>query len=198
MRHTPRYLMTDPDEVKRLIRRSPWATFVSPTSTGLVASHYPVLLDEAADEITIISHFGRPDDQLHELGRHQILVIIQGPHDYVSPSWYAPGDIVPTWNHVTAHLYGTPDILSDDENYAMLEMLTDHFEQHFPGGRSLAEDEPGTRRMAKGTVGLRMRVDRFDARAKLSQNKPADVRDNIIGHLAERNPALADEMRRSE
>ena len=87
MRHTPRYLMTDPDEVRRLIRNHPWATFVSPASGGLVASHYPALVDDEADELTIISHFGRPDEVEHELGRHEILVIVQGPHDYVSPSW---------------------------------------------------------------------------------------------------------------
>lgn len=198
MRHTPRYIMADPDEVKRLIRSSPWATFVSPATGGLVASHYPVMLDEDADGIVIISHFGRPDDVLHELGQHEVLVIIQGPHDYVSSSWYTPDDIVPTWNHVTAHLYGTPEILSDDENYRMLELLTEHFEQHHPGGRSLAEDEAGTRRAARGTVGLRMRVERFDARAKLSQNKPDEVRENIVSHLDERNPQLAAEMRRAE
>ena len=198
MRHTPRYIMGDPDEVKRLIRRNAWATFVSPAGGGLVASHYPVILDEEADGIVIVSHFGRPDEEAHELGQHEVLVIIQGPHDYVSSSWYAPGDIVPTWNHVTAHLYGTPEILSDDENYRMLEMLTDHFEQHRPNGRSLSEDEEGTRRAAKGTVGLRMRVDRFDARAKLSQNKAPEVRENIVAHLDERNAGLAAEMRRAE
>ncbi len=197
MRHTPGYLMEDPNEVKRLIRRNPWATFVSPATTGLVASHYPVLVDEAdEDGITIISHYGRPDEELHELGDHQILVIIQGPNDYISPSWYAPGDIIATWNHVTAHLYGTPEILSDEENYRMLSVLTDHFEQHYPGGLSLSEDEAGTRRVAKGSVGLRMRVDRFDARAKLSQNKPTEVRDNITANLDKSNPALASEMRR--
>ena len=49
MRHTPRYLMTDPDEVKRLIRANPWTTYVSPASTGLVASHYPTLLEETGE-----------------------------------------------------------------------------------------------------------------------------------------------------
>lgn len=196
MRHTPRYLMTDPNEVKRLIREHPWATFVSPTSSGLVASHYPVLLEEG-DDLTVLSHFGRPDDTLHELGRHEILVIVAGPHDYVSPSWYEPGDLVPTWNHVTAHLYGRPEILAEEENYAVLSRLTDHFEQHQPGGRSLGADVEGTRRTAKGTVGLRLRIDRFDARAKLSQNKGPEVVENVIAHLEERNPALADEMRRA-
>ncbi|NHC46032.1 FMN-binding negative transcriptional regulator [Motilibacter aurantiacus] len=196
MRHTPRFLLTDPEEVKRLVRENPWATFVSSTAGGLVASHYPALLDETADGITLLSHFGRPDEVAHELGRHQMLVIVQGPHDYISPSWYAPGELVPTWNHVTAHLYGTPETLDEEENYAVLCNLTEHFEHHHAGGRSLAEDEAGTRRAARGTVGLRLRVDRFDARAKLSQNKPADVRAEIIARLDERNPALAAEMRR--
>ncbi len=196
MLHTPRYLMTDPQEVKRLIRGNAWATFVSPASTGLVASHYPVILDEEADDIVIISHFGKQDERTHELGQHEVLVIIQGPHDYVSPSWYAPGDLVPTWNHLTAHLYGRPEVLSDDENYAMLGKLTDHFEKHYPHGRSLSEDEEGTRRIAKGTVGLRMPVARFEARAKLSQNKTPEVRENITAQLAENNPTLAEEMRR--
>lgn len=197
MRHTPRYLMTDQEEVKRLIRGNPWATFVSPASTGLVASHYPVLLDEDESGIVIASHFGRPDEQLHELGAHEVLVIIQGPHDYVSPSLYEPGDLVPTWNHVTAHLYGTPVILDEEENYAMLSRLTDHFEQHRAHGRSLSDDEEGTRRAAKGTVGLRMRVTRFDARAKLSQNKPAEVRDTIPRRFEQTNAALAEEMHRT-
>ena len=196
MRHTPHYLMTDPDEVRRLIRHHPWATFVSPTEQGLIASHYPVLVEDG-DALSIVSHFGRPDEVLHELGQHEVLVIVQGPHDYVSSSWYEPGDLVPTWNHVTAHLYGIPEILSDEENYQMLSRLTDHFEQHQPGGRSLSEDEAGTRRTAKGTVGLRMRVTRFDARAKLSQNKSTDVASNIVAHLESRNPELAEEMRRT-
>jgi predicted FMN-binding regulatory protein PaiB len=56
--------MTDPDEVERLVRNHPWATFVSATAQGLVASHYPVILDEAEDGIVLLSHFGRPDEQL--------------------------------------------------------------------------------------------------------------------------------------
>jgi transcriptional regulator len=197
MRHTPRYLMTDPLDVKRVIRGNAWATFVTNTSKGLVASHYPVILDESPDEdIVIVSHFGRPDDELHELGQHEVLVIIQGPHDYVSSSFYEQDDFVPTWNHVTAHLYGVPEVLSDEENFEMLSKLTDHFEQHFEGGRSLSEDEEKARQTAKGTVGLRMRVTRFDARAKLSQNKVDVVKDRIEAHYADKNPRLADEMRR--
>ena len=200
MRHTPGYLLTDPDEVKRLIRENPWATIVSATSSGLVASHYPVVLEEDAEGISIVSHVGRPDEQLHELGQHEIMVIIQGPHGYISPGWYEPTDFVPTWNHVTAHLYGTPEILSDEENFRVLGDLVDYFEDRMPQPVHLTVDEEGARRIARGTVGLRLKVDRFDARLKLSQNKKPEVVARIIDELQSgenySNPELAREMRR--
>lgn len=201
MRHTPHFLLEDVVEVKRLIAENPWATLVSTTSNGLVASHYPVVLEETgADEISIVSHVGRPDEQLHELGQHEILVIVQGPHGYISPNWYPAEQIVPTWNHVTAHLYGTPEVLSDDENFRVLGELVDHFEQRMPTPVSLELDLEGSRRVAKGTVGLRLRVTRFDARAKLSQNKAPEVVDRIVEALETgpeyANPELAAEMKR--
>lgn len=204
MRHTPHYLMTDPDEVRRLIRENPWMTIVSsPPGSGIVASHYAFLLDEAAstgDEIVLIGHVGRPDEQAHELGQHEVLLIVQGAHGYISPSWYEPGDIIPTWNHVTAHLWGTPEILSDEQNLEALSALTDHFERRVVNPRGLHLDPEYSRRVARGTVGVRVRVTRVDARAKLSQNKPVEVVERIIGALESdgpySHPGLAREMRR--
>jgi transcriptional regulator len=200
MRHTPTYVLTDPAEVKRLVRENPWATLVSNTANGLVASHYPVILEETADTISIVSHVGRPDEVLHELGSHEMLVIIQGAHGYISPGWYENDDFVPTWNHVTAHLYGTPEILSDAENFEVLDDLVDHFESQLPHPVSLDIDERQARRIAKGTVGMRLVVTRFDARLKLSQNKSPEVVDRIIAALEGDGPfasaSLAAEMRR--
>jgi transcriptional regulator len=200
MRYTPDYIVSDPDEIKRLIRENPWATIVSNTAKGLVASHYPVVLEERDDVISIVSHVGRPDERLHELGRHEVLVIIQGPHGYVSPGWYENDDFVPTWNHVTAHLYGVPEILGDDENFGVLGDLVDHFERQMPAPVSLTIDEEAARHMATGTVGIRIVIARFDARLKLSQNKSPEVRAKIIDALEADGPyssqALAREMRR--
>jgi len=201
MRYTPDYIVKDPDEIKRLIRDNPWATIVSNTSKGLVASHYPVLLEEGADGISIVSHVGRPDERSHELGEHEVLVIIQGPHGYVSPGWYEDDEFVPTWDHVTAHLYGTPEILSDEENFDVLGSLVDHFEARMPQPVSLTIDETAARHIATGTVGIRLRVARFDARLKLSQNKSPEVVGRIIAALdgegPYNSPALAAELKRA-
>lgn len=204
MRRTPHYMLDDEAEVKRLVRENPWITFVSQTDDGMVASHYPTLLDEDADGIVLLTHFGRPDERLHAVGSgREMLVIVQGAHGYVSPSWYADeNDMVPTWNHVTAHLYGVPEVLSEDENLTVLEKLVDHFEDGMPGARSLRIDPQTARRIAKGTIGLRLAVTRIDARKKLSQNRTDVDRDAIIDHLSGdgrySHPDLAAEMVRTE
>ncbi|MHA7143844.1 FMN-binding negative transcriptional regulator [Arthrobacter sp. TmT3-37] len=202
MRHTPHFVLSDVGEVKRLVRENPWATIVSSPAGGLVASHYPVMLEETSDDsISIISHVGRPDEQLHDLGNHEVLVIIQGPHGYISPGWYPEDQVIPTWNHVTAHLYGKPEILSDEENFRVLGKLVDTFEAVMPEPSALALDPEGSRRVARGTVGIRLRVTRFDARLKLSQDKAPAVVERIVDELEHgehyANPALAREMRRT-
>jgi transcriptional regulator len=205
MRQNPSFTMASEDAVKRLIREHPWMTIVSMTdAAGLVASHYPVLLDETADGIVLLTHVGRPDDVVHELGRHEILVIVQGPHGYISPGWYDASPAVPTWNFVTAHLYGTPELLSADENLRVLEALVDHFEDPMPEPRRMrgtAENSAYADSIATGTVGLRIPITRIVAKNKMSQNKPAETVDRIIAELEGdgpyASPALAAEMRRT-
>jgi len=204
VRDSPSFAVTDPDEVKRWIRENPWVILVSNTSEGLVASHYPVILDEEHEGISVLSHVGRPDERLHELGRHEVLLIVQGPHGYVSPGWYGDGPAVPTWNFIAAHLHGVPELLSDEENHRVLDRLVDHFEDRMPDPRRMAASADSAEyalRIMKGTVGFRLTATRFTAKAKLSQNKPAEVVDTVIDRLEHgdvfANPELAREMRRA-
>ncbi|GAA4365695.1 FMN-binding negative transcriptional regulator [Agromyces bauzanensis] len=205
MRQNPSFSMASEEGVKRLIREHPWATIVSRAdAAGLVASHYPVLLDEDASGIVLLTHVGRPDEVVHELGRHELMVIVQGPHGYISPGWYDANPAVPTWNFVTAHLYGTPELLSDAENLRVLEGLVDHFEDRMPEPRRMRgtpEDSAYADRIAVGTVGLRIPITRFVAKNKMSQNRPAETVDRIIAELEGdgpyASPALAAEMRRT-
>ncbi|RNE57192.1 FMN-binding negative transcriptional regulator [Cryobacterium tepidiphilum] len=203
MRQNPSFVLGDPDELKRLVRENPWVTMVSHTADGLVASHYPVILDESRDGVVLLSHVGRPDEQLHELGRHELLVIVQGPHGYISPGWYDANPAVPTWNFVVAHLYGVPQLLGDDENLEVLAALVDHFEERMPQPRRMngtIENADYAARIAAGTVGFRLEVTRVVAKEKMSQNKPAETVERIIGELEGSGPyasaALAGEMRR--
>ena len=205
MRQNPSFTLASEAGVKHVIREHQWATIVSMTdASGLVASHYPVLLDEDADGIVLLTHVGRPDEIVHELGRHEVLVIVQGPHGYISPGWYDANPAVPTWNFVTAHLHGTPELLDADENLRVLEALVDHFEDAMPEPRrmrgTLANSEYADR-IATGTVGLRIPITRFTAKNKMSQNRPDETVDRIIAELdgdgPYASPTLAAEMRRT-
>lgn len=207
MRTNPSFALDQVDEVRRLVREFPWVTLVSHTAAGdLVASHYPVILDPAAadGEIVLLSHVGRPDEQLHELGSHELLVIVQGPHGYISPGWYDARPAVPTWNFVTAHLHGTPELLDDADNLRVLADLVDFFEDRLPEPRRMngtLENTAYAERIVAGTVGFRLRVSRFTAKNKMSQNKPAETVERIITELEGDGPyasvPLAAEMRRS-
>ena len=203
MRKTPAFVLSDEAELRRLIELNPWITLVSHTSKGLVASHYAVLLDDSRDELAIVGHVGRPDERVHELGQHEVMVVVQGPHGYISPSWYGADPAVPTWNFTSAHLSGVPEILDADENLHVLDRLVAHFEKHVDEPqfmRRTAESSAFADAISAGTVGFRLVPTRIEAKTKLSQNKPEATVDRIISELEGDGPyaseALAAEMRR--
>lgn len=204
MRQNPSFAMTDIGELRRLIDLNPWMTLVSQTDDGLVASHYAVLLDDERDDLTIVGHVGKPDDMIHGLGERELLVIVQGPHGYISPAWYGDGPNVPTWNFVSAHLSGIPEVLTPQENLRVLDKLVARFESGMPQPRLMWEppnDPTYIERLERGTVGFRLTPTRFVAKRKLSQNRPADVVETIIAELGAGgkyvDPRLAAEMQRA-
>lgn len=196
--------MADPAELRRIIELNPWATLISDADDGLVASHYVVLLDDERDDLTVVGHVGRPDDLIHGLGEREVLIAFQGPHGYISPGWYGDVPAVPTWNHVSVHLSGVPEILSEAENLRVLERMVDVFENRMPSPRGmwqLPNDETFVHRLAAGTVGFRLTPAKVVAKRKLSQNKPSETVDEVIAALEGDGPhsnrALAAEMRRA-
>jgi transcriptional regulator len=203
MRDNPDYALEDPAAVVALIREYPWATMVSSTPDGVVVSHYPFLVDDDADGLVLLSHVGRPDERRHRLGESEIAVVFYGPSGYVSPSWYGISPAVPTWNFATVHAYGVPEILTEEQNLAVLERLVDHFEDPLPNPfrmRATLENAAYADRIVHGTVGFRLRVTRFEAKEKMSQDKPAEVVERIIARLRSPGPyenhALAERMAR--
>lgn len=204
MRQNPSFTLADVAEIRRVIEANPWATIMSSGPEGLVASHYAVLLDDDRDDLTIVGHVGRPDDQIHGMGEREMLVVFQGPHGYISPGWYGDVQAVPTWNYTAVHLSGTAEILGDQENLEILDRLVERFEGRMPGPRLMWErpnDEGFVKRLAAGTVGFRLSPTRVVAKRKLSQNKPADTVETIIAELEADGPygqpELASEMRRA-
>ncbi len=199
MRPNPDFSMTDEAEVANLLREYPWCAIVSHVpGRGIVASHYPVLVDDAADGLVVFSHVGKPDQELHELGSHELTVIVQGPQGYISPGWYGVSPAVPTWNFVVAHLTGVPEVVSQEENVRLMDVLVSRFEDRMDQPARLHATAANTEyaeRIIGGTVAFRMTVDRFEAKRKMSQDKPDAVVGRVIAGLEApgpfHNPPLA-------
>lgn len=197
MRHNPHHFTDDPDIVRQLIRENPWGILVSSNAGELVASHYPILLDEEADGLAVLTHVGRPDERIHGFGAREIMLIVQGNHGYISPSWYAPGAIrAPTWNFSVAHCYGVPEMLNEEVNLRTLALLVEYFERHV--AEPIVFDREWGAQLAKGTLGIRLPIARFQCKVKMSQDKDPVSQRQVIAALREPGPyrhsRLADEM----
>jgi transcriptional regulator len=200
MRHNPHHFTDDPDIVRNLIREHPWGILVSDANGQLVASHYPLLLDEESEELAVFTHVGRPDEEIHGFGEREIMLIVQGHHGYISPSWYAPGaSQAPTWNFTAAHCYGVPQILDEQANLRTLARLVEHFERHVE--QPMLLDLEWGAPVAKGTVGLRLPITRFVCKLKMSQDKDPESQQRVVRALRApgpySHPQLADDMARA-
>jgi transcriptional regulator len=177
------------DVLHDAIRRTGLATLVTLSQDGLIASHVPMLLDtEPAPYGTLIGHLARPNPQARgAIG--EALAIFQGPEAYITPSWYATkratGKVVPTWNYVAIHAYGTVAFFDDRERLRdVVTRLTDR--QEAPRAEPWAvTDAPAdfTQGMLNGIVGFALPIARLEGKWKMSQNRPADDRAGVIAGL---------------
>ncbi|AGP51914.1 FMN-binding negative transcriptional regulator [Streptomyces rapamycinicus] len=196
------FALTDPEQLKQLIAGHGWATLITADGAAPVVSHLPVLVDEpeTGSGIAVVGHLARADAETHRLGEHDAVLVVQGPHGYVSPSIYGTGPYVPTWNFVVAHLHGHPTVLGADATFDVLRRTVDHFEGTRPRPWSLDTVADYAQSIAPHTTGFRLEPTRVVGKHKLSQDKPRETVERVVAALAgddpHRNPELADAMRK--
>ena len=187
----PHFREDDPATIHAFVASVRLATLVSSGSGGLRASHVPMLLDaEPAPHGTLLLHLARANEQWRDLASDgSALAIFAGPEAYVTPSAYETkretGKVVPTWNYVAVHAYGTARITEDPvELHALVRRLTDVREGERDAPWSVSDaPEPFVDGQLRGIVGVTIAVDRYDAKWKMSQNRSdADVR-GVIADL---------------
>jgi transcriptional regulator len=189
------FRVDDVEDARAIVRAHPFATIVT---ADLRATHMPCLVDEQADGLAILSHVARADPVAAAL-RGPLLMIFQGTHGYVSASWYAD-ETIPTWNHVTLHVRGTPEL--HDDALPVLRRTVDHFEAAVEHPWSLDRMGDTAREMADEVRAFRLPAATWYAEAKLSQDKPDEERARIIAGLEAAGPyanaRLAGLMRQAE
>ncbi len=195
----PAHFAMDDAAVRDLLDHHGAADLVTVTSDGLVATLLPFVHDPTVGEHgVLLGHVARNNPQWRADVAGEALVIVRGPDAYVSPSWYAGktehGRVVPTWNYVTAHVYGRL-VLHDDP--AWVEALVRRLTAKHEGSRAhpWSVDDAPTRFLEgqlRAIVGVELLITRIEAKAKLSQNRPeADVAGVVAGLAADGHAEVA-------
>ncbi|BBO52270.1 FMN-binding negative transcriptional regulator [Stenotrophomonas maltophilia] len=201
---TPRaFAETDLLWLDRLLARDPFVTVLTASGDGLPElTRMPVLFRRDGDRIELLGHWARANPQAAQSGPAKVLV--DGPHGYVSPSWYPDKEQmarVPTWNYAAAELRGQLHHFDDEDALAdLVAGISDHFEASVGQGWRFEPARDTHRRQLRGIVGLRFEVQQVQLKMKLSQNHPeANQLAAIIGLERLGNPhstELAQWMRR--
>jgi transcriptional regulator len=201
--YVPAHFTPDRSLVDELLRNHGAADLVTVTEQGLVATMLPFIYVPPPDPAaagprsvgqhgSLHGHLARNNDQWKLSAAGESLAIVRGPDAYISPGWYASkaehGRVVPTWNYVTAHVYGR-FVVHDDPVWT--EDLVRRLTRKHEAGRDhpwSVDDAP--RQFVEGQlraiVGVELEITRIEAKAKLSQNRPpADV-EGVIEGLRER------------
>jgi transcriptional regulator len=171
-----------------------FATLVTQQNGMPFATHLPFLLDTGCGPYgTLLAHMARANPQWHDFNSAQeVLVIFQGPHAYISPSWYEVELSVPTWNYAAVHAYGLPRLIEDrEELYKLLKTLIQTHEAHFEKPWPFQLPDGYLQKMMRGIVGFEIDITRLEGKFKLSQNRTAAERENVITALQESTDTLA-------
>jgi transcriptional regulator len=169
------FAATDLAGLDALLAGDAFVTLVTVDAGGLpFASHLPVLYRRDGDRVLLEGHWARPNPQAGHGG--PALVIVHGPHHYVSASWYPdkePAARVPTWNYAVAHLRGSLQRFEDEAALAdLVARLSDRFEAAVGQHWRFEPERDAHRAQLRGIVGFRFEPDRIDLKFKFGQNHP--------------------------
>tara|TARA_R110002051_G_scaffold152555_1_gene225148 strand:- start:1441 stop:2049 length:609 start_codon:yes stop_codon:yes gene_type:complete len=186
------------DEVKEFIEKNSFGILVNQVKGRPWASHIPLELDvDRYGRDVLVGHISKANLQLEDFKEEQeVLCIFNGPHSYVSSSWYKEEE-VPTWNYIAVHVYGTLQLLDESAVLESLHKLVDKYERASTDPISIDNLSHNTMRQIKGVIGFQIVIKDIQAAYKLSQGRKDD-HPNIIHELKKTgcpgSIAIADHM----
>jgi transcriptional regulator len=199
--HIPKlYREEDRKIILEFLKKNNFPALVTHDGEKLMATHLPVeIVEMGEDKLVIYSHMSRVNPQWKSFGDQEAMLIFQGPHTYISPTWYDHVN-VPTWNYMMVHVYGKARVVDGEELKSTLGRLIERHEAHSDYRLESLPDDFVNKEM-KGAIGFVVDVTRIDAGYKLSQNRNDKDHENIIKELELRGDAesagVAEGMRRN-
>jgi transcriptional regulator len=193
----PHFRMDDPDKLLEFIGQHAFGTLVTSGASGLQVSHIPFLAERDERGVRLLGHVARGNGQWEALeSAEHCVAIFQGPHAYISPSWYLHHPSVPTWNYAVVHAHGKARLMDEAGLHDLLMRLSSIYEAGNAKPWKMSElpaDYVAT--MLKAIVGFEIEVERLEGKFKLSQNRPAETQRVIARLEARGEPELARLMR---
>ena len=186
------FIVTDKEEILGFIKLNAFGQLISLVKGKLFSSHIPFLL--SYDNQSLICHVAKSNPQWESIEGQEVLVTFQGPHDYVSPSWYSsPG--VPTWNYQSVHIYGKPHLITEFEQLAsIVNELTGIYES--------ALEKPWKpeykNSMLNAIIGIEIKITDVQCKYKLSQNRSKNDRLQVLEEHKKRGSSLLSQAEENE
>lgn len=180
------FRVEDREVLDTFIAENAFGTLVSSGPQGLQVSHIPFLAERAADgKLHLLGHVARANPHAALLAEAEhVVAIFQGPHAYVSPSWYEHHPAVPTWNYAVVHAHGRASLMDAAALRDLLERLSAKYEAGRPNAWSMRGAPSEFIDKLLGVItGFSIAVERLEAKFKLSQNRPADDAQRVIAAL---------------
>lgn len=181
--YIPNYFkITDETIAYDIMKEHSFASLISQNNGMPFATHLPLMLNK--ENTYLYGHFARPNPQWTDIQNQTVLAIFHGPHCYISPSWYETNKAVPTWNYVTVHVYGEVELL-EDEHELMNSLLEMVLKYEAPDSSYRLQDVDGEflTGMNKGIQGFKIKINKIEGKAKLSQNHSTQRQELVIEQL---------------
>ena len=191
---------TNEEEINHIIDANPFGTLITTIGKKPIATHIPMLRRTIDGTKYITGHLAKENEQAEAIVQEvkDALVIFQGPHAYVSSSWYE-SENVPTWNYQVVHLYGKLMPLTEEELIEDLTILLELFETGRRDAVLWETISDKTKQQVHGIIGFKLRIDRIEAASKLSQNRNDVDYGRIVAQLErgdEMERQVASEMKK--
>lgn len=162
------------------------------SSPEIRITHIPVLLDRSAGKYgTLRGHVSRRNPQALAFdGRTPAVIVFRGPHSYISPTWYAQTDVVPTWNFAVVHASGRPKAVTDKVAlHGLLARLIGKFENYEKSTYDFSKlPDSYTYGLITGIIGFEMEIEKLEGKFKLGQERSEADKQGVLTHLKSSKP----------
>jgi transcriptional regulator len=188
----PYFTEEDVQKVIAFMKQNNFAVITGMGTEYPVATHIPLEIIEEDGKLKCIGHLMRNTDHHRAfLKNENVLIIFNGPHTYVSASWYVKKDIASTWNYMTVHAKGKISFKDEEATHEAVKRITNRYE----GDDSPAAFDklPGeyVAQLVKAIIAFEITVESFDNVFKLSQNHDPETRKSIATHLFQKDSEAA-------